>query len=177
MLSALVRRNVRVRVLTNSLASTDYFPLAHSGYAHWRKRLLAAGIELHEMRPERPGDTRSPQPGASHAYLHTKAVVIDRRRAILGSMNLDPRSRLQNTEVALFLESPELGAHLGALLDVAVRPARAFRVTLETAGQDQTLVWTTEQDGSELRYDHEPASLWRRFLSTVLGAFAPEDLL
>jgi putative cardiolipin synthase len=176
-LSALVRRNVRVRVLTNSLASTDYFPLAHSGYAHWRKRLLAAGIELHEMRPERPGDTRSPQPGASRAYLHTKAVVIDRRRAILGSMNLDPRSRLQNTEVALFLESPELGAHLGALLDVAVRPARAFRVTLETAGQAQTLVWTTEQDGSELRYDHEPASLWRRFLSTVLGAFAPEDLL
>ncbi|TAK83573.1 MAG: phospholipase D family protein [Betaproteobacteria bacterium] len=176
-LSALARRHVRVRILTNSLASTDYFPLAHSGYARWRKRLLAAGIELHEMRPERPGDIGRQRPGASRAYLHTKAVVIDRQRAILGSMNLDPRSRLQNTEVALFLESPELGARLGALFDAAVRPAVAFRVRLETAGQDRTLVWTTEQDGKELRYDHEPASLWRRFLSTLLGAFAPEDLL
>jgi putative cardiolipin synthase len=176
-LGALVRRKVRVRVLTNSLASTDYFPLAHSGYARWRKRLLAAGIELYEMRPERTAALSSERPGVSRAYLHTKAIVVDRQRAILGSMNLDPRSRLQNTEVALFLESPELGARLGALLDIAVQPARAFRLTLETAGRDQTLVWTTEEDGRAMRYDHEPASLWRRFLSTLLRAFAPEALL
>ncbi len=176
-LSELVRRNVRVRVLTNSLASTDYFPLAHSGYARWRKRLLAAGIELHEMRPERTTALGSPRRDASRAYLHTKAIVVDRQRAILGSMNLDPRSRLQNTEVGLFLESPELGARLGALLDVAVRPAGAFRLTLEKAGEEQTLLWTTEDDGKEVRYHCEPAAWWRRFLSTLLGWFAPEGLL
>ncbi len=176
-LGAVVRRNVRVRILTNSLASTDYFPLAHSGYARWRKRLLAAGVELYEMRPERAGALGSQRRGTSRAYLHTKAIVVDRQQAILGSMNLDPRSRLQNTEVALFLESPELGAHLGALLDVAVLPARAFRLTLEKAGEEQTVVWTTEDDGKEVRYEREPASWWRRFLSMLLGAFAPEGLL
>ena len=32
-LNALARRGVRVRILTNSLASADYVPLAHAGYA------------------------------------------------------------------------------------------------------------------------------------------------
>ncbi|MGC3983297.1 MAG: phospholipase D family protein [Pseudorhodoferax sp.] len=42
---------VRVRVLTNSLAATDA-PLAHVGYARYRKRLLEMGVELYEMRAE-----------------------------------------------------------------------------------------------------------------------------
>lgn len=176
-LGALVRRKVRVRILTNSLVSTDYFPLAHSGYARWRTRLLAAGIELHEMRPEHSTALPSERPDASRAYLHTKAIVIDRQRAVLGSMNLDPRSRVENTEVALFLESPALGARLGALLDAAVQPARAFRLTLEKTGEEQAVVWTTEEGGKEVRYASEPASWWRRFLSALLGAFAPERLL
>ena len=37
---ALHERNVRVRVLTNSLASNDMLP-AHSGYAKTRRRLLS----------------------------------------------------------------------------------------------------------------------------------------
>ena len=64
-LGALIRRGVRVRVLTNSLASTDYWPLAYSGYAHMRARLLAAGLELHEMRPELAGANRNRRPGSS----------------------------------------------------------------------------------------------------------------
>jgi putative cardiolipin synthase len=178
-LGALARRGVRVRILTNSLASTDYVPLAHAGYARWRKRLVAAGLELHEMRPERPEDIRRRSPGASSgAYLHTKAVVIDRQHLILGSMNLDPRSRALSTEVALLVQSPYLGERLGALFDEAVRPAHAWRVTLEKSGEQQTeLVWITEEDGKEVRYEHEPAGFWRRLLAALLGAFAPEDLL
>ena len=55
---ALHERNVRVRVLTNSLASNDMLP-AHSGYAKTRRRLLENGMELYELRPDtdafRPG--------------------------------------------------------------------------------------------------------------------------
>jgi putative cardiolipin synthase len=178
-LSALARRGVRVRILTNSLASTDYFPLAHAGYARWRTRLVAAGLELYEMRPELPSAVRSREPGrSSSAYLHTKAIVIDREHAILGSMNLDPRSRVHDTQVALFLESRELGGRVGTLFDEAVRPALAFRVQLAKTEQDQTaLVWITEEDGKEVRHDREPAGFWRRLLSALLGAFAPEGLL
>ena len=130
------------------------------------------------MRPEPPDAVRSRGPHASSAYLHTKAIVIDREHAIVGSMNLDPRSRLLNTEVALFVQSPELGSQLGALFEQAVGPALAFRVRLARTGQDQTeIVWITEENGKEVRYDREPAGFWRRFLSQLLGIFAPEELL
>jgi putative cardiolipin synthase len=48
---ALHERNVRVRVLTNSLASNDMLP-AHSGYAKTRRPLLENGMELYELRPD-----------------------------------------------------------------------------------------------------------------------------
>ncbi len=50
-MSELRRRGVRVRILTNSLASTDV-PAVHAGYARYRAALLAAGVELHEYRPD-----------------------------------------------------------------------------------------------------------------------------
>ena len=178
-LGAVARRGVRVRVLTNSLASTDYVPLAYAGYARLRARLLATGLELYEMRPEPRDAGGSRRPGASSgAYLHTKAIVVDRRHVVIGSMNLDPRSRLHNTEVAVLLESTELGGRLGTLFDEAVRPARAFRVERAGRGQETELVWVTEEAGKEVRYDREPlAGFWRRLLAKLLGAFAPEDLL
>ena len=50
LLLELRQRNVQVRVLTNSLASTDE-PLVHYGYANHRSALLNAGVELHELMP------------------------------------------------------------------------------------------------------------------------------
>jgi putative cardiolipin synthase len=164
--------------LTNSLASTDYVPLAYSGYARVRARLLAAGVELYEMRPaaNSTGATRRPA-ASSFGYLHAKAIVVDRRHVVVGSMNLDPRSRQSNTEVAVLLESAELGLRLGALFDEAVQPARAFRVELARNDPAQP-VWVAEEAGTEVRYDREPlAGIWRRFLAKLLGVFAPEDLL
>jgi putative cardiolipin synthase len=178
-LSTLAQRGVRVRILTNSLASTDYIPLAYAGYARLRARLLAAGLELYEMRPEPRDATGGGHPGASSgAYLHTKAIVVDRRHVVIGSMNLDPRSRALNTELALLVESPELGTRLGGLFEEAVRPAHAFRVARAGPGEETGIVWISEEAGKEVRYDHEPlAGFWRRLLSKLLGAFAPEDLL
>ena len=178
MLGALVGRGVRVRVLTNSLASTDP-AVVHAGYARLRPRLLAAGVELYEMRPDEQLAARSWRIGASSgASLHTKAILIGRRQVIVGSMNLDPRSRLYNTEIALLLESPQLGARLAVVFEQAVQPAHAFSVKFADTEPGQTkLVWITEENGAQVRYDREPAGLWRLFLSKLLGALTPEDLL
>lgn len=178
-LTALARRGVRVRILTNSLAATDV-PVVHSGYARFRAGLLAAGVELSEMRPETtPGARRSWWPGASSsASLHAKAIIVDRRHLIVGSMNLDPRSRLHNTEVAVLLESADLGTRLAALFEDAVSPAHAFRVMLAGTESGETdLVWISDEGGKEVRYAQEPAGFWRRLFSLVLGSFAPEELL
>jgi len=101
---ALHERNVRVRVLTNSLASNDVL-LAHSGYAKTRRRLLKNGMELYELRPDtdafRPG--WSLHSGRSSAALHTKAMAFDREAVFIGSFNLDPRSAVINTEAGLYI--------------------------------------------------------------------------
>ena len=106
---ALHERNVRVRVLTNSLASNDMLP-AHSGYAKTRRRLLENGMELYELRPDtdafRPG--WSLLSGRSRAALHAKAMAFDGEAVFIGSFNLDPRSAVINTEAGLYIESAEL---------------------------------------------------------------------
>jgi putative cardiolipin synthase len=178
-LRSLARRGVRVRVLTNSLASTDV-PIVHAGYAPLRAKLIAAGVELYEMRPSWPlGEAEGRHGSPAGASLHAKAVVIDREQIVIGSMNLDPRSRLVNTEVALLLDGKRLGAQIGALFDEAVQPSRAFRVVaVDPSALDLALAWITEEEGREVRYESEPlAGFWRRVLSPLLGALAPDDFL
>jgi cardiolipin synthase C len=164
---ALHERNVRVRVLTNSLASNDVLP-AHSGYAKTRKRLLENGMELYELRADtdafRPG--WSLLSGRSRAALHTKAMAFDREAVFIGSFNLDPRSAWINTEAGLYIESPELAERLVAYLATGVVPANSYHVLLDPNGE---IVWETVKDGQTVRYQNEPeAGFRRRFVADLL---------
>ena len=101
---------IKVRVLTNSLASTDEVPV-HSGYARYRKRLLENGVEIYEMKPEAGGkwvETRRRFIGSSKGSLHAKVYIFDKTSVFVGSRNLDPRSRKINTEIGVLIESPEI---------------------------------------------------------------------
>lgn len=177
-LGSLARRGVRVRVLTNSLASTDV-PVVHAGYARYRARLLAAGVELYELRPSAAATGGARRGLSSGASLHAKAVLVDRKIMLIGSMNLDPRSRLSNTEVAVLAESAVLGEQLGTLFDEATSFDHAFRVERTERGNEKLpLVWSGHEKGETVRYTSEPlASWWRRIVSGLLGALAPEELL
>ena len=157
---ALHERNVRVRVLTNSLASNDVLP-AQAGYAKTRKQLLENGMELYELRP----DTDAFRPGwsllskGSRAALHTKAMVFDREAVFIGSFNLDPRSAWINTEAGLYIESPELAERLVAYMATGVVPANSYHVLLDANGE---VVWETVTDGQTVRYQDEPDTDFRR---------------
>jgi cardiolipin synthase C len=168
---ALHERHVRVRVLTNSLASNDVLP-AHSGYAKTRKPLLESGMELYELRPDtdafRPG--WSLVSGRSRAALHTKAMAFDREAVFIGSFNLDPRSAWLNTEAGLYIESPELAERLVAYMATGVVPANSFRVFLDPNGE---IVWETMKDGIRVRYDDEPETGFRRRFVTDLLKLLP----
>ena len=134
---------------------------------------------MHELRPSatRTGSARLGL--SSGASLHVKAVVVDRKVLLVGSMNLDPRSRLSNTEVAMLIESAVLGEQLGALFDEAVSLDQAFRVELtEPGNENAALAWAGREKGKLVRYTSEPlASWWRRIVSGLFGALAPEELL
>ena len=170
---ALHERNVRVRVLTNSLASNDMLP-AHSGYAKTRRRLLENGMELYELRPDtdafRPG--WSFRSGRSSAALHTKAMAFDGEAVFIGSFNLDPRSAVINTEAGLYIESPELAEKLTAYMTTGVMPANSYRVRLEPNG---AIVWETMKDGKRVHYRDEPETQFRRRLVANLLKLLPID--
>jgi putative cardiolipin synthase len=172
-------RGVRVAVLTDSLASTDS-PAAHAGYARHRVALVSEGVELYELRPA-SGVRHPPSHRWRHTSpfsLHAKIVVQDRIRAIVGSLNQDPRSRLHNTEGWLVLESPELAAELAALFEEGTDLRHAFKVELNKTGDTRALVWSSEEDGKPVRYDSEAmSSSWQRLWRGVLGRLIPEHLL
>jgi cardiolipin synthase C len=150
-------KGIRMRVLTNSLASNDVLA-AFAGYSKYREGLLAAGVELHELRPD-AGPIRQRMffgvRGGARAGLHTKSMVFDRKAVFIGSFNLDSRSSFINTEAGLFIESPELAVQVAAYMDEGVRLDNAYRVRLDPSGR---LYWVTEDAGEETRYDADPFS-------------------
>ena len=160
LLKGLVSRGVRIRVLTNSLASNDVLA-AFAGYSKVRDRLLASGVELYEVRPQPGPFPQEIVSIGSRAGLHTKAMVFDRKDVFVGSFNLDPRSSLINTEAGLYVESPELAAMVAQYMDEGVKPDRSYRVLLDERGK---MYWVTEDGGKPLRYDVDPLStFWQRF--------------
>ena len=170
----LTDRGVRIRMLTNSLASNDVVA-AHAGYAKRRNQLVEAGVELYEYRPDSMVTKTRAWRGESKAALHTKAVVFDRESVFIGSYNFDPRSADINTEAGLYVESPELAEQVIAFMDEGVRPENSFRVLPDDNGD---LVWVTEKNGVEVRFHQDPESgLWERLLSDFIILLPIEDQL
>jgi len=157
-------RGVRVRILTNSLASTDV-ALVHAGYARYRKALLRFGVELYELNSKiKKKQGMSGFGGSSRASLHAKAFDLDRKVLFVGSLNLDPRSVAQNTEIGIAFESPELAGELADAFDKHILDA-AFRLELYTDARGlEAIRWVTGRGANQRIYYSEPkSSLWQRF--------------
>ena len=117
LIEKLVSNGVKVRILTNSLASTDS-PLVDIGYARYRVPLLKLGVDLREMRPETWAEARALPPfRSSNASLHAKALVIDQKIVFIGSLNMDERSAKINSELGLVISSAEIAREVTSLLD------------------------------------------------------------
>lgn len=169
-------RGVQVRVLTNSLAATDA-PAVHIGYSRYRPDLLHLGVELHELRPSlgRPR-TRLGSYGSSASSLHAKAVVVDRRTVLIGSMNMDPRSARLNTEIGLVMRSPVLAAELVRLYEDVAR-ASSYRLEL-VSPESGVLRWRSAVAEVPSVEGREPgAGLGTQLMLMMLAPFAPEEML
>jgi putative cardiolipin synthase len=161
---------VDVRILTNSLASHDV-PAVNSHYSQWRRPILEAGGELHEMRhdaaiKESVADT--PPTQAHFMGLHAKALVIDRERAYIGSMNLDPRSALINSEMGVIIDSPGLGEALAEIIERDMQPANSWRVELDG---DRGLRWINDAE----TVTRQPARSWWQRVEDVLFKAVPKE--
>jgi phosphatidylserine/phosphatidylglycerophosphate/cardiolipin synthase-like enzyme len=186
---ALKDRGVRVRVLTNSLASNDA-PAAHVGYARYRKDLIAAGVELHEMRATQADGAGGTGGGSgigsdggagggskgntSRASLHTKAVIIDGRLAVIGSMNLDLRSQTKNSEAGLVIRSAAMSRAATQVIDAMIQRG-SYRVV---AGAGGGLLWQAPPGADFKDSATEPgATAKQRLLAGLIAPFAPDEML
>ncbi|MPS49563.1 MAG: phospholipase D family protein [Methylobacillus sp.] len=174
--SALARRGIHIRILTNALESTDVAAV-HAGYAKWRKPLLQAGIQLYEMRRQvaENGMAKYLGPlGSSGSSLHAKTFTIDRSRVFIGSFNFDPRSAQLNTELGFIIESEKLAQQVEEAFKADV-PQSAYEVRLD---EHDRLYWLFYQDGVEQRFDVDPGTnMLQRFFVKILSALPIDWLL
>jgi cardiolipin synthase C len=175
-LEALARSGVQVRILTNSLASSDVSAV-HAGYAKRRQHLLRAGVRLYELKPAAARETHEGSPGfgkSSSAALHAKTFAVDRRRIFVGSFNFDQRSALLNTEMGLVIESPVLARRLSEFFDTEV-PLVAYEVRLAPDGRH--LEWIERTASGEERYGNEPGTNWAQRMGVEIMSILPIEWL
>lgn len=135
-----VDRGVRMRILTNSLASNPG-TISNSGLNPKRRDVVEAGVELHELRTDaalKP-EWEIPPVVSTYLALHAKLYVIDRRVTFVGSLNLDPRSKFLNTEMGVLIDEANLAATAAESILPLLEPENSWRVDV---GSDGALHWT-----------------------------------
>ena len=166
----MTERGVRVRILTNSMQSNNHLTV-HAHYKKYRKRMIEAGVELHELRPDPEVleifKQTHDRVAESHAGLHSKAFVVDRRLTMIGSYNMDPRSRIWNSEIGLLIDSEEFADKVLEIMETDLDPANSYRVTLDEKGK---LQWAAEgPDGPEVWNKEPGTTAWKRFTLRLMS--------
>jgi putative cardiolipin synthase len=161
-----VKSGVRVRILTNSMMSTDALPVvAH--YKGLRESLLSEGVDLYEVRPDAENSPRHSAFNEARHSLHAKVAVFDRKDVFVGTYNIDPRSENLNTEVGLLVHSPELSEQVAQSLEDDLRPVNSWTLGINTK---KDLLWKGEKDGKDITFKKDPyAGFWTRFFAGFLS--------
>jgi putative cardiolipin synthase len=151
--------DVKVKILTGSMGANNH-TAAHSHYKKYRRRILDAGAELYEFKHDPSSAVRDvsnvPPVQSDFISLHIKALVGDRQRCFVGSLNLDPRAIEINTENGLYIESVGLCSQLADQFDLLMSPENAWRVYVN---EDNQLRWESDSGTVSI----QPArSFWQR---------------
>ncbi len=131
-----VKRGVKIRILTNSLSSTDNIE-AFSGYQRDREKLLKTGVRIFEFRPDAAvryeimtGALQSEINFMPIFGLHAKTMVIDGKITVIGTFNLDPRSANLNTECIAVIYSEDTAKGVLKVMEVEFQPENSWETTL-----------------------------------------------
>jgi len=125
-----IKRGVKIRISTNSLASTDNLQ-AFSGYLNQRSRLLKMGVEIGEFRPDaanRVNAMKRLNDNDNHPIfaMHAKSMVIDSKVVYIGTFNLDPRSINLNTETGVIIRNEKVAKEVGAYIANDLLPENSW---------------------------------------------------
>ena len=162
----LAERGVQISLITNALSATNSI-MVHGAYRTYRAPLLAAGARIFEL-------SGAASRGKKHDMLHSKVFIVDRERAIVGSLNFDLRSAHINTELGLLFEDPDLIAELLAMSETLASPQHSYAVTQNGTA----LEWAVARPGLPATMTAEPeAGPGRRAISWLVGQLPIQSYL
>jgi putative cardiolipin synthase len=164
---------IHVVLITNSLGSTDE-PVVHNGYSVYRAEMLRIGVEVYEVSPTQARQSRRfGDFGRSIPRLHAKAAIVDGRRLLVGSANLDVRSAVGNTELSVVIDSPALAGELTARM-ASDRFSSVYKLRL--LPDQKTIEWTHTDEQGQLRAttDEPDNGLWLRAKLWLLSLLVNE---
>lgn len=171
-------RGVKVTVITNSLASTDVFPV-YSGYYEYIKRLVEMGVELYELKPNSFKTLLSITEWANpnSLSLHTKMIISDDSKLGVGSANIDPRSNKLNTELFMIIHSHKLVKAEKKVLKEVLTLENFYRLSWgeHPYGFDEDTVYygpiwhTLEKGKSQMYYTAPHSGFWRTLGTNILS--------
>lgn len=131
-----VSRGVEIKILTNSLLSTDNLE-AFSGYKREREKLLEMGVEIYEFKPDAAiryevmtGALQREMNFTPTFGLHAKSMVIDKEASVIGTFNLDPRSANLNTECIAVVRDPIISNNLFNTMVEELKDENAWHTTM-----------------------------------------------
>ncbi|WP_398491540.1 phosphatidylserine/phosphatidylglycerophosphate/cardiolipin synthase family protein [Variovorax sp.] len=170
-------RGIRQTLITNSLAATDE-PVVHTGYRRYRAALLRNGMQIHEIHPNAGRALFVGRIGeGAQVRLHTKAMVVDRRRLFLGSVNMDPRSDALNTEFGLLIDCPALAEEAHGFFEQLMTHS-AYQLRLARGDGDALEWWRIDGPAPVRVTDSEPgADAWMRLKLQWQSLVIPESML
>jgi phosphatidylserine/phosphatidylglycerophosphate/cardiolipin synthase-like enzyme len=161
--SEAIDRGLEVKILTNSMMSTDNLE-AFSGYKRDREKLLETGIDIYEFKPDAAirfkvmtGALQKEMDYTPIFGLHAKSMVVDETIAVIGTFNLDPRSANLNTECITVVYDSTIAGNLYKTMEEDMKPENAWHTTL-----------SFNPDGE--------AGWWKRF-SIWLRGIVPKSIL
>lgn len=135
-----IGRGVRVRINTNSLASTDNLQ-AFSGYRQQRNDLLKMGLEIYEYKPDPETQKQVTQriaekDGKPPVFaLHAKTMVVDTKIVYIGTFNVDPRSENLNTEVGVIVPNEALARAVETSIEKDMLPGNSWNAATDLPDQ------------------------------------------
>ena len=173
-------QGVKVTILTNSLASTDVFPV-YAGYQDYIEALLKMGVHLYELKPnsfakEIEAKQLKKIPRIS---LHTKMILLDQKRLAIGSANIDPRSDKLNTELFMVITSKKLTTKEQKLLNEVLLLNNTYKLSwgiYPKMFDDDMIqggpIWTTlEKDKKTIYYERPQTGFFKRLGTDFVSIF------
>lgn len=173
-----LKQGVRLKILTNSLATTDVIAV-HAGYKKYRKDLLRSGVELFELKSSANNFVTNAKillGGSRHASLHAKYMVVDQQYVFVGSANLDPRSGNLNTEIGIMVDSKELATQAAQLFARTTASESSYQLSLSKS--TNKINWLTSESNNKVCFTDEPnTSFIKRSAVFILSLLPIESLL